>query len=331
MAKVILKEKRELEAGYHIYRQPSEAGDLITVRRKVAMPSDVEHNSSKPTQRHRQTLARASKRWASIPAPIKAIMSDNYGFVPIKGHFAQADYKVLKGRELFIAQEIHKLEYQDAHQETPLWLCVQAVDPTGRIIDIPLKLRNSACPGCNPCLARQIAIGNTLFWPACDVEYYYAVDYTIFGIHGQQSHTYYYDELKKGVQQTWYPKIFENGAGPYSTPTNPSKENWHFTPAETPQNLCICTVHEHNGLGWDMFFTDPMAHFIVDKINSSQVKVRIAPLAFHWDNVFGDNIGGTFNHYWDIHVTGPGEWTVEPNKYTMIYDYVKHETVRYEF
>lgn len=331
MAKVTLKQTREIEGGYHIYRQPSEAGDLITVRRKVATPSDVQHNSSKATQRHRQILSRASKRWAKIPPPIKALMSNNYAWVPTQGHFAEADYKVLTGMQLFVAQEMHKLEYHDGHIQVAEIVCAQAVDPTGRVNDVPLVLSNTLCPGCNPCIIRYLCPGNILFYPVQDVAQKFTLDTGVYVMHALKEHRYYYQELKAGVQQTHYPQIWLcNTAWPLSR-TRAYDANWEYSPAAAPQNLWIATAHEPVGYYPEPYYPEPAAHFVIDKIDDSTIKVRIAPMYFHRDCFFGQSFYIGQNPFWQIHVTAPGEWTIEPDQYTMIYDWTEGKIIRYEF
>lgn len=140
MAKVKLGELRESEAGYHLYRQPSYAGDMITVRRKLAMPSDVEHKSSRATQAQRQRFARASQRWSSIPSVIRADLSKKYGLVWKHHSPGLSTTDVLTGRQLFMSQEIHDQEYHDKHAELPPYACIVLVDEAYNPLDGYLKL-----------------------------------------------------------------------------------------------------------------------------------------------------------------------------------------------
>jgi len=207
MAKVTLGQKREIEGGYHIYRQPSQAGDLITVRRKVAMPSDVQHSSSKPTQRHRQIFSRASKRWAAIPAPVRADLQHNYGYVPVQGHPAAVDYKVLKGRELFLSQEMHGLEYLDTHLELPLYLCFILTDECNTTLDLQAHLMTGDYAHWEECRGYYLCPGNTLFYPVPREEPLYLLGYATAGYFGKQIFTYYYSDILKLRRQTVMPYI----------------------------------------------------------------------------------------------------------------------------
>ena len=56
-----------------------------------------------------------------------------------------------------------------------------------------------------------------------------------------------------------------------------------------------------------------------------------APVNFHWDNCFSDQLHCTGNIFWQVHITPQGEWTIEPDLYTIIYDVVDWQIVRYEF
>ena len=330
MAKVKLKELRELEAGYHIYRQPSPAGEMIIVRRKVATPTDVEHRSSKATQAQRQRFARASKKWASLPPVVRADLRQNYGIVDVQTPHGLSTIDVLQGSHLFISQEIHQQKYHQEHVQVPMWLCVQTVDPKGRVIDVPLSLWNYYVPGCRPAPAYYISPGNTFFYPVPESDQLYDTGQNRFGLLWRGGNHWYLDQLKAGVRQIWCPHIREDGAGPYSRPTNPTEENWYYFTAATPQNLAITEVHEHDGSGFYNFFPWPMARFTVDLIDDRHVKVTIDPLLFYWDNVFSWGLGGTPPLYWTVHVTAPGQWTLDPPQKTMIFDYIDKVVTGYQ-
>jgi len=294
------------------------------------MPSDVEHRSSRATKRQRETFSRASKRWASLPGPVKADLGKKYGLVDAQTPHGLSDIKVLQGAQLFTSQEIHQQKYHDEHQETPLWLCIETIDPTGRLIDVPLSLFNRYVEGCWPAPRYLLQPGNTLFYPVPESDQIYTTGQNRFGELWRDGNEWYLSQLKKGVSQIWCPRIREDGAGPYARPTYATEENWQYFPAATPQNLCITHVHEHDGTGWGKFFPYAMARFTVDLIDGRQVKVSIEPLYFNWDNVFSWGLGGTPPVYWTVHVTAPGIWTLDPPHTTMIFDYIDREVVRYE-
>jgi hypothetical protein len=330
MAKVLLDKKRELEAGYHIYTLATPSGDLLTLRRKVAMPTDVQHSSSSPTRRQRHRFGAASKRWSRLPSVVKLDLANKYGFVDQRHSPTKSVPTVLQGRQLFIAQEIHQEQYHQEHADIPLWVCIQTIDDTGRIIDAPLSLVPRFNGFGKSCPSYYLSPGNTLFYSVPESDKQYNVGSPLFAIIWRYPNNHTLQELQKGLKQVWCPRIFEDGQGPYSQPTSAEEQNWQYFPAPTPQILCIVDVHEHDGTGWYNFFPYPMATFYVRRLQDPYIYIDIIPNYFNWDNCFSYNQACQPPVFWQVHVTAPGQWTLDPPQQSLIFDWQQEKIVRYE-
>lgn len=330
MAKITLKEKRPIDAGYHIYRQPTEAGDLITVRRKVAMPTDVQHKSSKETTRHRQIFAKASERWAALPSLVKRDLSNNYGIVPVQGHFAQPDVKVLKGRQLFLSQEIHAQQYHQKHTETPLWLCVQTISPTGKLIPVDIALYYAYFTPHYSIPRYHLSLSDTLFYPVPIVDRAYrfvAADWT----HLQYPYqNYYYPGILQVRHVGVCPRLREKKtSGPWQLRTNSYNPNWHYFPT-AGDHLWIVEAHQNDGTGPESYFDYPMARFTVTLLDYPLVNLHFEPLAFAWDEKFMRDAFTEDYPYWQVHITAPGQWEINPPQLNLVINLDTAEAVGYQ-
>jgi len=330
MAKVTLGQKREIEGGYHIYRQPSEAGDLITVRRKLAMPSDVEHNSSKPTQRHRQIFSRASKRWAAIPAPVRADLQHNYGYVPVQGHPAAVDYKVLKGRELFLSQEMHGLEYLNLHALLPWWLCIVTTDQVGRVIDIPLELRGKDGGYYTSYYRFYLAAGNTLFYPVPRGQQAYQLRYAETGWINQMAFYYSEDEIKKLRYQAVHPNITVAHAEYHNWETHPYQDNWK--PRYPPLTTDLAQYEVHHIIGWPpvIYYPEAAISLIWRKVNQATHSLTIALLNVKHEMTiqlrrYEENLT-----MWTIEKDLFGTFRLNPRQQTCLFDAYSMVILTYE-
>ena len=340
MAKVILKQKRQLDAGYHIYRQPSEAGELITVRRKIAMPSDVQHRSSKPTQRHRRIFAAATKRWAAIPAPVRAEMSNNYGFVPIQGHFGAADYKVLKGRELFIAQEMHAQETLRQHLDLPPMLCVVATDKLDRTIGLKLMIRQRNAYTGDLMPSAYLSPGNTLFFGIPITAYPYYIGYAVPGVNPPQCVTRYYYDLIAMKHQVYYPGIrqWEKFTwswwwrGPWSPdPLYPGADVYNWDPIWTthPAHLWYYAVYPMKKIFGQEYWGYQAYRILVSKIDDKTHLLELQPL--YLTNEFVINFPGWSRdkYIWHAWESSPGNWTIDPPQLKCVIQIYPQEIIGY--
>lgn len=207
MAKIKLGALREQEASYHLYKQPSERGEIIVVRRKLAMPSDVEHRSSRETKRQRERFGEASKRWASIPGPLKAELREKYGIVDTQTPHGLSEIKVLQGAQLFLSQEIHQQKYHQAHQEIPLYACIILVDQFLNPLDGDLTLFYQEAGMLYPIPPMKLCPANFLFvgiprgkeayYPRGTMAGYY--DPGEVQLSDQELPGYHYHQLKPGT------------------------------------------------------------------------------------------------------------------------------------
>jgi len=226
MAKVILKAKRDIEAGYHIYRQPSPAGELTTVRRKVAMPSDVEHSSSRATKRQRQTFSAASKRWAAIPSVIKAELRQKYGIVETQSPHGTSQTKVLWGAQLFTSQEIHGQKYHHQHQGLPPYVCMVLTDEHNTVLDLPGYLEYGPWLfDWTACKSYYLSAGNTLFYPIPRARHY-KIGCSKTGAPTRQIFLHDRPELLELRAKTVYPHLHQWCSYAPLCYTRPPSPNW---------------------------------------------------------------------------------------------------------
>jgi len=254
MAKITLGEQREQESSYQFYKQPSERGEIIVVRRKVAMPSDVEHKSSRATKRQRETFSRASKRWASLPGPVKADFRKKYGIVDAQTPHGLSDIKVLQGAQLFTSQEIHLQKYHDEHQEVPFYLCFVLTDERGSPLDLEARLQPYYYPYWHPCPGYYLCTENTLFYPVPEDADLYKLGYATMGTFGYQIFTYRLPELKKVQYRSVAPYISAHYGGWFIVPTHPPAFDWKAFSSPGPPYLWAYHVHQPTGEAWGECF-----------------------------------------------------------------------------
>lgn len=266
MAKTIIHQKRELAAGYHIYQQHSQAGKMVIVRRKVAMPTDVEHRSSKETRRQRERFAQASKRWAQIPSIVKADMQESYGIVDVQTPHGKSDIEVLQGRQLFIAEEIHQEKWHQEHVLLPWWVCIVTTDKLGRIIDVPLELggKNGGAYTFYPHF--YLSSGNTFFFPLETGHKFYQVCYAKIGWIGQIAFIYSEDEIKELRYQVVHPNITVAHAEYHGIESHPYQDNWQAV--VPPEETDLAKYNVHQLISWWplIYHPDPAISLIWRKV-----------------------------------------------------------------
>ncbi len=207
MAKIKRGVDRETAAGYHIYRQPTPSGELLTIRRKVATPTDVDHKSSRATRLQRLRFSNASKRWARLPGIFKTSFSNTYGIVVQQKPHGLSTVKVLKGSQLFISQEIHQVKFFNEHVVTPVAACVVACDDFERAIHLPLKARYDNILYGLWVKPAYITIGNTYFYDFPTHYGLYYIGYAVPGWEPSQVHRVAYDDLLKMTYLACYPPL----------------------------------------------------------------------------------------------------------------------------
>lgn len=330
MAKVTPGEPREQQSSYQLYKQPSGGDQIIAVRRKLAMPSDVEHKSSRETKRQRERFGAASKRWASIPGPVKADLREKYGIVITQTAHGLSEPKVLQGAQLFVSQESHRQKYHQEHQEIPLWFCIQSVDRNIRVIDLPLYLYNAGHGIGVPFPGYVLCPGNTLFYPVKEYTDLYAARAAPWPKGWFIQDTLSYLQLKGKPKALLYPALFEDSYGPYCQPTQATEPNWHYQPEERPSILWTIVLHEHDGTGWYNFKPQPMAQFEIRKLGETTWKIHLTPLGFEYPNCFSTRISGGGTVLWEVTIPAPGLFSITPTAQTAIYNWWDDYLIGYE-
>jgi len=128
MARVNIKEPREQEAHFGLYRTSAGGDEAIIVRRKVGEPTDFQHNSSRKLKRQRENLAVASHLYAQLSPSQKAITRHEFAEVEYINSHGKTETKLLMGRQLFISRQIHSLNATGKTILVPHEVCILLTD-----------------------------------------------------------------------------------------------------------------------------------------------------------------------------------------------------------
>ncbi|MBA7536149.1 hypothetical protein ES705_28411 [subsurface metagenome] len=128
MARVDIKEPREQESHFGLYRTSAGGQQFIIVRRKVGEPTDYMHTKSRKLARQRDNLTLASQHYAHLTPSQKAITRHQIEEVEYQKSHGKTDTKLLMGRQLFISKEMHSLEITQKQLVLPYELCIMLVD-----------------------------------------------------------------------------------------------------------------------------------------------------------------------------------------------------------
>lgn len=126
MARVTIEQLETRYAHYGLYNTWVGGGDPIVVRRKCGEPTDYIHASSRKLLYQRERLAVASRHWANLTPSQKAFYRRRMAFVSVVGSISEE--KLLKGRQLFISQEIRELAVAGKQLTTPFEICIILCD-----------------------------------------------------------------------------------------------------------------------------------------------------------------------------------------------------------
>ncbi len=141
MARVDIKEPREQEAHFGLYRTSVGGDESIIVRRKVGEPTDVKHNTSRKLERQRYYLTLASQHYSHLTPSQKAITRHQIEEVEYQKSHGKTDTKLLMGRQLFISKEMHSLETTGKQIYLPHEICIMLVDKNHLPLEGTLTLR----------------------------------------------------------------------------------------------------------------------------------------------------------------------------------------------
>jgi len=128
MAKVEIVEYREQLAHFGFYKQGAGGDVQLLIRRKVGDPTDYMHNHSKAVQRQREIFSQASIHYSHLTPTQKADWRRQIRWVPRIRPGSQSEEVILKGRQLFIAEDIHELATKQKQIKLPLEICIVLAD-----------------------------------------------------------------------------------------------------------------------------------------------------------------------------------------------------------
>ncbi len=99
------------------------------------------HLNSRKLKTQRRNFALASQHYARLSPNQKAITRHQFEEVEYQTSHGKTDTKLLMGRQLFIAKDIHELNVAQREIKPPLEACIILVDPQGDPIEGELWLR----------------------------------------------------------------------------------------------------------------------------------------------------------------------------------------------
>ncbi|MBA7588115.1 hypothetical protein ES708_30165 [subsurface metagenome] len=86
------------------------------------------HSQSKAVKRQREIFSQASQHYSHLTPPQKAQVRLQMAEVEVIKSHGKTDIKLLKGRQLFLARDIHELRTKQRQLPTPLQICIILVD-----------------------------------------------------------------------------------------------------------------------------------------------------------------------------------------------------------
>ncbi|GAH22321.1 unnamed protein product [marine sediment metagenome] len=128
MAKVEIREYREQYAHFGFYKQGAGGDVILLIRRKVGDPTDYMHDHSKAVQRQREIFTQASQHYAHLTPTQKADWRRQIRWVSRIKPGSKSEEVILKGRQLFISEDIHELATKQKQLVLPLEICIMLVD-----------------------------------------------------------------------------------------------------------------------------------------------------------------------------------------------------------
>lgn len=99
------------------------------------------HLNSRKLKTQRRNFALASQHYARLSPNQKAITRHQFEEVEYQTSHGKTDTKLLMGRQLFIAKDIHELNVAQREIKPPLEACIILVDPSGEPVEGELWLR----------------------------------------------------------------------------------------------------------------------------------------------------------------------------------------------
>jgi len=163
MARVEISQIRLQDAHFGLYRTSAGGDESIIVRRKVGEPTDYQHISSRKVARYREYLTQASQHWARLTPTQKAIWRQKIAIVDRIRPRSPSEEVLLKGRQLFIHEEIRSLSTKHQHIQLPMELCIVLTDEFYNPLDGVLELHYLENGEWHNVESEQLTTGNWLF------------------------------------------------------------------------------------------------------------------------------------------------------------------------
>lgn len=294
------------------------------------MPSDVKHSGSRATQAQRKRFTAASKRWSKLPPIVRADLQQNIAIVDKTLAHGLSTIDVLQGRQLFVSLEIHQQKYHDAHAEVPPWLCIQTRAPYDVLLPFHPNLYYRYFQPGFIVPRYPLVPGNTFYYPVPETPYAYAFDVAAWYIYEGWSPSWTFDELLKLRHLVCLPAIYESALRSYPAITNPTFPNWQFLPPAYTWTWWRVNVYQPRYDNPSEYHPDVMAQFTFDHYQTDKLKITILPLAFDYTENFHGYWAMPHPRYWRVEVTAPGQWTLHPDKHTVIINQHSGHIIDYE-
>lgn len=293
------------------------------------MPSDVEHKSSRATKQQRERFGKASKRWASIPGPIRTDLRNKYGIVDAQTPHGLSRIKVLQGAHLYTNQEIHLQKYHDAHQETPFYLCFILTDELATPLDLIAHLQPYYYPKWHTCPGYYLCTGNTLFYPVPEDADLYKLGYTTMGTFGYQIFTYQLPQLKQVKYRSVAPNVSAHYGAPWILPTHPPSFDWEAIKSPGPPNLWAYHVHQPTGEAWGECFSWRAFTLLWRKISPTTFSITISLGQLEREDVLTLRPPPAYPIIWRITRDISGNYHTDPPQHTCRYRIAPWEILSY--
>lgn len=287
------------------------------------------HPTSKKLKRQREVFGQASTHYSHLTSLQKQDLRYHIEDVEYIKNHGRTEIKVLQGRPLFISKDMHSIIETAKQTEMPLTICIVSVEPTGKVIDVMLRLRKRKPPPYVDYPAYWPYPGTNIFYPVPRIEanFYLAFNRTPIATFADIWCSL--DELLKGITKVVYPYIFEDSVAPFCQRTYYRHPNWHFRTPYGENPLWLVDVHEHDGTGWDNYRPDPMMTLEISHYERDTITVHITPYHF----TFPNEIYIDLKHHrtcWYVYIDSiTGLWMLTPPQRTCVYNFITYEVVGY--
>ncbi len=240
MATVLPGQFREQLAHFGLYRTSAGGDESIVVRRKVGEPTDYMHINSRKLKIQRHNLALASQHYAHLSPSQKAATRHQIEEVEYQTSHGKTDTKLLLGRQLFIAKDIHQLNVAQRQIQPPLEACIILTDLALNPLEGELWLRYLKDAQWHDIPKEELSLGSWMFEkvPARQEAYQVYGESTGFLDPQRPEHQYMTED---DVRAYHYHRLMLTGE-PYTLRFYSGwwDYNWYFRP---PKNAAAFHIH----------------------------------------------------------------------------------------